>query len=169
MVWRADCGGCYLDGVSTCIVPVSHRPDLAPLVARWRVEAFFQSPGGYTVEQMTALILERPVGPKETFVLFEDSRPVGTAGLVRSDLKSRTDLTPWLAGLWVEPAAQRRGHATALVRAVEGFAASAGVSTLWLYTSKAEALYLRLGWQRAGIEQDEDGEVVLMRRELPAP
>lgn len=148
------------------IVSVSQRTDLAPLVARWRVDAFFDRPGGHTVEAMTALILAPPAGPEETFVLFDGDRPVGTAGLVRTDLETRPDLTPWLAGLFVEPAFRGRGHATALVRRVEAFAAVAAVPVLWLYTSNAEPLYARLGWERAGLEQENGHEVVLMRRHL---
>lgn len=151
--------------MSRRIVTVSDRPDLAPLVARWRVDAFFAHPGGYTVEEMTALLLAPPVGPKETFVLFDGGQPVGTAGLMRTDLETRPDLTPWLGGLFVEPAFCGRGHATALVWQVEAFALAASVPVLWLYTSTAEPLYRRLGWQRVGLEQ-ENGQVVLMRRVL---
>ncbi len=152
--------------MNVLIAPVSKRPELAPLVAEWRVSAFFDRPGGYTVEEMTALILAPPVGPKETFVLFDGDRPVGTAGLMRSDLESRPDLTPWLGGLFVEPAFRGRGHATALVGRVEDFARVASVRILWLYTLHAEGLYLRLGWQHAGVEQEEGHDVILMRREL---
>jgi GNAT superfamily N-acetyltransferase len=121
---------------------------------------------GYTVEEMTALILAPHFGPEETFVLFDGDRPVGTAGLMRSDLESRPDLTPWLGGLFVEPAFRARGHATALVRHVEDFARAALVPVLWLYTLHAEGLYLRLGWQHAGVEQEAGHDVILMRREL---
>ncbi len=150
------------------IAAISDRPELAPLVARWRVEAFFGYPGGCTVEEMAALILTPPVGPKETFVLFDHDRPAGTAGLVRQDLETRPDLTPWLAGLFVQPAFRGRGHATALVRRVEVFAAAASVPVLWLYTWTAEPLYARLGWHRAGLERDQKRghEVVLMTRRL---
>ena len=149
------------------IAAVSDRPDLAPLVAAWRVAAWFQHPGGCTVEEMTRLILAPPAGPEETFVLFDGNEPAGTAALIRSDLEARPDLTPWLAGLWVQPAFRRRGHATALVRRVEAFAATASVPALWLYTSTAEALYARLGWERVGLEQERGHEVVVMRRALP--
>ena len=107
------------------IVAVSGQPGRAPLVARWRVDAFFDHPGGYTVEEMTALILSPPAGPNETFVLFDHDRPAGTAGLVRQDLETRPDLTPWIAALFVEPAFRGRGFATALVRQVEAFARAA--------------------------------------------
>ena len=148
------------------IVAVSDRPELASLVARWRVDAFFSYSDCYTAEQMTALILACPSGPEETFVLFDGGQPVATAGVVRSDLDTRPELTPWLAGLFVAPEFRRRGHATALVRRAEAFARVRSVPVLWLYTAKAESLYARLGWQRAGIEQEDGEQVVLMRRSL---
>jgi GNAT superfamily N-acetyltransferase len=148
------------------IVTTSDRPDLAPIVAAWLVKEFGY-PGGRTPEQVTARILAPPNGPEETFVLLEHDKPVGTASLTHDDLKSRPDLTPWLAGVYIEPSARGRGHATALVRRVEAFAATAGVSTLWLYTWTAESLYARLGWQRVGPETDRGKEVVLMTRHLP--
>ena len=109
--------------MSRRIVAVSERPELASVVAQWRVDAFFSHPGGWTVEEMTAAILGPPIGPEENFVLFDQDEPVGTAGLVREDLETRPDLTPWLAGLFVRPEFRGRGHATALVRRVEAFAA----------------------------------------------
>lgn len=148
------------------IIRVSDHPDLASLVARWRVDAFFNHPGGYTVDEMTALILAPPIGPKETFVVFDAGQPLGTAGVVHTDLEARPDLTPWLAGLFVKPAYRGRGHATALIQQVEEFARAADVPVLWLYTLAAESLYTRLGWQREGIEQEDGHDVVLMKRLL---
>lgn len=150
------------------IVTISDRPELARLVARWRVDAFFRDGGGWTVDGMTAAILAPPVGPEENFVLFDGDRPAGTAGLVRADLDARPDLTPWLAGLFVEPAFRGRGHGAALVRRVEESARAASVPVLWLYTGKAESFYARLGWRREGAERDGDHEVALMRRDLSA-
>jgi GNAT superfamily N-acetyltransferase len=90
--------------------------------------------------------------------------------LAHKDLETRPDLTPWLAGVFVQPAFRGRGYATALVRRVEAFASAASVRTLWLYTWTAEPLYARLGWQRAGLETDpkRGREVVLMTRRPPS-
>jgi RimJ/RimL family protein N-acetyltransferase len=96
------------------IAAVSDRPELAPVVASWLVDAFFGHPGGLTVEEMTALILSPPVGPEETFVVFDQGVPVGTASLAHQDLEARPDLTPWLAGVFVQPAFSGRGYATAV-------------------------------------------------------
>jgi GNAT superfamily N-acetyltransferase len=147
------------------IAAIADRPELAPVVATWLVAAFGY-PGGWTLEQMTARILAPPRGPEATFVLFDQDKPVGTASLAYDDLPARPDLTPWLAGVFVEPACRGLGYATALVRRVEAFAAAAAVPTLWLYTATAAPLYARLGWQRVGVEKDRGQAVVLMVRHL---
>lgn len=148
------------------IESVSTNPGLAALVAQWRLDVFPQATRGYTLASLTALILVPPAGPADTFVLFEDDQPVATAGLAGTDLASRPDLTPWLAGVIVLPAFQRRGHAATLVGRVEDAARQAGVTVLWLYTTRAEGVYLRLGWETVGPEQDDGRPVVLMRRSL---
>jgi GNAT superfamily N-acetyltransferase len=148
------------------IAAVSERPELAPVAAAWLVDAFHRHPGGCTAEEMEALILAPPVGPEDTFVLFDGDEPAGTASLTREDLEARPDLTPWLAGVFVRPGFRGRGHAAALVRRVEASAAAASVPVLWLYTATAEPLYARLGWRRAGLERNRGADVVLMKRLL---
>src|SRR4051812_21908647 len=49
------------------IVALSAHPDLASLVAAWRVGAFGY-PGGWAVEELSALLLAPSVGPEETFI-----------------------------------------------------------------------------------------------------
>jgi GNAT superfamily N-acetyltransferase len=147
------------------IVAVSDQPALAPVVAKWLVGEFGR-PGGRTEEELTALILAPTRGPEETFVLFDQGIPAGTASLAHDDLATRRDLTPWLAGVFVEPAYRGRGYATALVRRVEAFALAASVPVLWLFTWTAEPLYAGLGWKRVGLEINHGDDVVLMSRRL---
>ncbi len=119
---------------------------------------------------MAALILAPAEGPTACFVAFEGGEPAGTASLVRQDLESRPDLSPWLAGVFVAPGFRGRGLATRLVRHVEAHAAAAGIPALWLYTAAADGLYARLGWQGAGqaVDPGSGKPVRLMRRELAA-
>jgi GNAT superfamily N-acetyltransferase len=118
------------------------------------------------LDEITSLILLRSNGRDEPFVLFDHDRPVGTASFVRNDLATRRDLTPCLAGVFVDPAFRGRGYATALVRQVEAFASAASVPTLWLHTWTAKSLYARLGWRRVRLETDRGRQVVLMSRRL---
>lgn len=85
------------------IVTISSEPGLAPVVATWLVETFFNYPGSYTVEEMTALILAQSESPKETFILFDGSQPVGTAAMIPADLDARPDLTPCSLGFSSNP------------------------------------------------------------------
>ena len=148
------------------IEAVSLQPGLAPIVAGWLVDALHRYPGGMSLAAMTARILAPPDGPEETFMLFQDEQPAGTASLAAYDLDSRPDLTPWLAGVLVLPEFRGRGHAGRLVRAVADFARTQGVARLWLYTADADGLYAKLGWQRVGTQMGHTRMTVLMQRDL---
>jgi N-acetylglutamate synthase-like GNAT family acetyltransferase len=101
-----------------------------------------------------------------TFILLADGESVGTASLVAHDLDERSDLSPWLAGVYVEPHLRGRGNAGHLILAVEQAARSASIPTLWLYTNKAERIYARVGWQTVETIQHGGKPFALMRRDL---
>jgi GNAT superfamily N-acetyltransferase len=90
---------------------------------------------------------------------------LGTATLDSDDLSVRPDLAPWLASVWVRPAARGQGVGAALVRHVEALARAQGHQRLWLYTPDRAVFYERLGWRREGVEQARSGAVVLMSRQ----
>lgn len=149
------------------LVTLAERPDLGPAVADWLWDAFWRHEGATRVE------LDRLVasaagswGVPQTLVLLDGDEPPGTASLAAADLDLRPDLTPWLAGVFVVPAARGRGGATRLVAGVEAAARALPVGRLWLDTGTAEPLYARLGW--VAVERfDRHGRPnVLMARAL---
>jgi GNAT superfamily N-acetyltransferase len=152
------------------IVSTSKRPDLVPVVARWLWDAFWHR-DGYSLEEtqnaVKASVTARPM--PRTFILLADGEAVGTASLAAQDLDERHDLTPWLAGVFVEPRARGQGHATRLVAAVEQECRSLSIPTLWLYTNTAERLYARAGWQTVETVEHGGKPFALMRRNLNIP
>lgn len=150
------------------IVTTFERPDLVPLAAGWLWEAFWRHRGS-TLPEVEALVATSTVSAEmpHCFVLLAEGEPVGTVSLIACDLDTRTDLTPWLAGMYVAPHARERGCATRLIRAVEAAAQAAGVATLWLYTHEAQGLYLRAGWASAENFTHAGMAATLMRRDLP--
>lgn len=152
--------------MSLALVTTADRPDLVPVTARWRWEAFMQGQGR-SLAEVTAAEAAPVSGPMpRTCVLLADDEPVGMASLAAHDLDPRPDLTPWLAGVYVAPKARGRGHAVRLVAAVEAEARSLGVPALWLYTRNAEGLYARIGWETVERFPYREKMYALMRRDL---
>jgi GNAT superfamily N-acetyltransferase len=154
--------------VPISIVSTFERPDLAPVTARWRWEAFFTDSGRSFDEVLAGARSTAAVDVlmPRTFVLLADGEPVGTASLSPDDLEERPDLTPWLAGVVVAPHVRGRGYAGRLIAAVEERARAGSIATLWLYTNTAERIYARAGWQTVETFQHRGKPSALMRREL---
>lgn len=140
--------------------------DLIPTITRWVYDEWGSA--GETYESWLEGMRRRanremiPV----TIIAFAGDEPVGTATVALHDMKSRMDLTPWGAGVFVQPEYRGRGIATALMRKIEGIARDMGYQTLYLYTRSAEGLYERLGWVVISREDYQGREVALMAKEL---
>jgi len=151
----------------TSIVSTIDRPDLVEVTVRWRWEEWSRGKEPFEdalsrAQRATEARLKIP----QTFVLLDDTEPVGTASLTEHDLDERPDLTPWLAGVFVAPHARGRGHAAKLVAAVEEEARRQSIATLWLYTRTAERIYARVGWQTVETFLHNGNPYALMRRDL---
>ena len=150
------------------VVHLTDRPDLAALAARWTWDAYWRD-AGYTLDDVHARISAGTArsGTPQTFFALVDDTPAATASFSATDMPERPELTPWLAGVYTDPAFRGHGLATLLVRRVERAARDAGHSQMWLYTRKAEGLYRTLGWvtvERVGHPGKPD--VAVMRIEL---
>ena len=99
-------------------------------------------------------------------VAIEDSQLLGGALLIDSDLASRPDLTPWLAGVYVKAEHRGRGVASALVTRIVEEAAALGIPELYLYTDTSQPLYGRLGWDVVEDTLDDEGlAITVMKRD----
>ncbi|MEI9402910.1 GNAT family N-acetyltransferase [Mesorhizobium argentiipisi] len=140
--------------------------DVEPM-ARLRLKAFFESADRTLDEDMAGLRgLIAGDGFEAAFVARDRGRPVGSCLLVRDEISSPHDLTPWLAGLVVEEAYRSGGVGTALVGTVEAHAATAGVGTLYLYTWQARGFYEALGWSAVETFDQDGAPMLLMSKSL---
>ncbi|CDX58738.1 GCN5-related N-acetyltransferase [Mesorhizobium plurifarium] len=136
-------------------------------IARLRLEAFFEGTGRTLEEDAAGLRgLIAGDGFEAAFVARERGRPIGSCLLVRDEISSPHDLTPWLAGLVIEEAYRGGGIGTALVKTVEAHAASAGIGTLYLYTWQARGFYEALGWMAVETFKQDGEPMLLMSRKL---
>ena len=145
------------------IRPAAETPHLAT-VAAW-LHAAWWAADGWTLAAVRAelAVAAGPAAPI-AFVAEVAGEPLGTATLDVDDLPSRPDLSPWLASVWVAPAARGRGLATALACHVEARAAALGHGKLHLFTPDRAAFYARRGWRVLGAERWRDVPVTLMAK-----
>jgi GNAT superfamily N-acetyltransferase len=151
--------------MSLSIVALADRPELAPVVAQWHFAEWGHHYPGGTVEGWLEHICTRMHAdriPMTVLALDAEGQPLGTAGLVERDMDTHPELSPWLGGVYVLPAARRRGVASALVRHLVERAAALRIYDLYLYTNGAEALYRRLDWRPLAREPYMGRDVTLM-------
>jgi len=103
-----------------------------------------------------------------TLVALTGDALAGSVTLVEHDMDTRDDLSPWLAGLFVQPDFRHQGIGSALTIAAKEKADSLGVPVLYLYTRSAQRLYERLGWTAVGTEHYEGRNVTIMQIEPSA-
>ena len=98
-------------------------------------------------------------------VALNGSELVGTVSLKYHDLDILPGLDPWLGALFVLPNWRGRGIASMLMRRTVEEAGRLNVQQLFLWTSSAEGLYLKLGWEVVERTQYCGKDIVVMRIE----
>jgi GNAT superfamily N-acetyltransferase len=143
---------------------VRHR-EVVPRMAEWHWrDDGSRTPLEFWIEAHEAESVGEDV--PTAWVAFLSGRPVGCVSLIRQNMDSHPELTPWLAALYVVPEERRRGIGTLLTRRCEDAAASLGYGIVYLYTELASDFYARLGWRVRSVEEYEDDEVTITEKEL---
>lgn len=82
-----------------------------------------------------------------TLVAHDGKIFLGTASVIASDLPERPQLTPWVAAVWVERSARRRGIGSALINRASQDCLALGFKSRYLCARPQMTLfYQRLGW-----------------------
>jgi GNAT superfamily N-acetyltransferase len=121
-----------------------------PVIAEWYYrewKAIYEA-SGMSFEDVKRTVAERanPDRIPLAVVALDGGRVVGTGCLKVHDMDTRAELTPWLAGIYVERNERRQGLGSVLVSSLEGIAKNLGTQRLYLYTPQSAGFYTRLGW-----------------------
>ena len=92
---------------------------------------------------------------------------MGLACLVKHDVDSRLDLSPWLANVIVSPQHRGQGIGTELSQAASTEAGRLGYERLFLVTFDKVEFYGRLGWTRVEDVTYFDEPATIMELSLP--
>lgn len=138
-------------------------------VATWIYNEWLQDNPSASIERMVNLLNERAestIVPLSLVAFNANGIPVGVGSLTIADMKTHTDLTPWLSGVYVAPEERSRGVGAALCKGIGEEARRLGYPRAYLFTKDRQSFYSKLGWQRLFDEQYFGSEVTVMALEL---
>ena len=147
---------------------LAEHPHLVPTVALWSKNEWGHLCPDVPYEDYVSSYQKRTVHStiRETFVALEGDTLLGTASIIEHDMSTRTELSPWMASVYVAPEFRNRGVGSALVRAVMEEAPRLGLERLYLITPDKVRFYSRLGWQVLETAKYRGEEVTIMVYEV---
>ena len=82
-----------------------------------------------------------------TFVAIENNILLGSAAIIRHDMDTKRELSPWLAGVYVKEEVRNQGIGKKLVEEIEKIAGKLNFKVIYLFTSETEQYYQSLRWK----------------------
>jgi len=147
---------------------LADHKDVISTLAQWSYEEWSYLHPERTLSDVEQLVLQG--SNKEhipiSLVAIDKGEVIGMIALKTSDFKARPDLSPWLAGLYVDKARRRKGVGTKLVHEIEKLAAQLGASKLYLVTDDAENFYSKLNWSVQERTVWQDLSVTVMEKDI---
>jgi N-acetylglutamate synthase-like GNAT family acetyltransferase len=146
------------------IFNLSKEPEHIPTLAEWHhAEWSYLNPGGSVqkrIEKMQTYLGDELI--PTTYIYKQKDALVGSASIVKHDMQSRLELSPWLAGVFVAPQCRNLGIGSQLVRHVMQEACDAEIKKLYLFTPDQEQFYEKLGWTTFSREEYQGTPVTVM-------
>jgi N-acetylglutamate synthase-like GNAT family acetyltransferase len=116
------------------------------------------------IEEMKSHLKQQSV--PATYLALEDNLPVGCASILKSDMDTRLEFTPWLASVFVKKEYRHKKIGRNLVKTIMEHANSAGIEKLFLYTPDREHFYKKMGWKTIEKVFYHNAEVTIMEFEF---
>ena len=150
------------------IIPLADKKEFIAELAELHHAEWKHLNPSLTLEGRAAAIAEAAgrEGIPSIFIAVSGNQLVGSAALVRNDMDTKPDLTPWLAAVYVKEGFRRQGVATELIARCETEAARSNAGAWYLYTEFASRLYEKLGWRHLERCDYKGVTVDVMRKQI---
>jgi len=156
-----------MEGLEILYLP--DEEEVIKQVADWHYSEFGKDNPDSTPEKTLNTVRGRVnnTGIPLCLVAYLGGRPVGTASIIATDMKTHAEFMPWMADVVVDRGHRDRGIGSALVRRVDEEMGRLNISVAYLFTPDKERMYARLGWKTVLRETYRGKDVVIMRKEFP--
>jgi N-acetylglutamate synthase-like GNAT family acetyltransferase len=163
-----DCKKEVVISVPIDIDYLTGHPEFIPAIAAWHHDEWAYLRPGDTIEARTKRLCAE-LGYRQiptTVVAFCGQQVFGSAQLIKHDMDTHMELTPWLAGVYTAAEYRHQGIASALIGRIIEEARTLGVGKFYLYTPSAEAFYVKLGWKTIEKTRYKNTDVTVMSYEV---
>ena len=139
--------------MSLSIVSLYQKPEMLDSMANWFSKKWSVPLVAYQ-ESMNEC-LEGNVGV-QWYVMMDEDKIVAGLGVIANDFHKRTDLTPNVCAVFVEPEYRKQGLAGEMLQYVCFDMHTKGIDTLYLITDHT-SFYERYGWKYLCEVQEDSG------------
>ena len=132
------------------IFPLHQKPELAAACAAWSYGEWGSQMSADSLDNTLARYRANAANTNDlplTWIALRKGKIAGMARLKEQDHPVRTELTPWLASVFVHPEHRGRGIAKALCKRVAAEAKNQGFRQIYLFTHTAPDMYAAMGWE----------------------
>ena len=147
------------------IINLKDEPEHISLLAKWHHREWsYLNPGkteAQRAEKMKCYLGDNFV--PSTYLLKNGSSIIGSAAVIESDMDTHSELTPWLASVYVHPDYREQGAGSKLVQYVMDQCKRNAIKTFYLFTPGQAKFYERLGWKTLKTEEYRGTLVTIMR------
>ena len=141
------------------IIKIKNHPELISRAADWFHEKWYVPVEEYRNSMEASM--QSGVSVPQWYLVVEDSRIIGGAGVIENDFHNRKDLAPNVCAVYTEKKYRCQGIAGQLLDIVVKDTKSKGISPIYLITDHA-GFYERYGWKFLCMVQG-DGEPDITR------
>jgi N-acetylglutamate synthase-like GNAT family acetyltransferase len=99
-------------------------------------------------------------------IALNENTLLGSASLIKNDMKTRMELSPWLGGVYVKQEFRNRGIGRKLIEEIENISKELNVSHLYLITEHKVEYYENQNWNLFEKTKYKNLDVVIMRKEI---
>ena len=146
------------------VVNVCEQPQYLPTLARWHHEQWSYLNPDVSLDQRIGKMQSHLEGLfiPSTYLILTQGKLAGSAAMVRRDMDTHPELSPWLASVFIAPEFRRQGLGSRVVSRVMAEANAHAVEQLYLFTPDQVPFYKKLGWETLTQENYRGAEVTVM-------
>jgi GNAT superfamily N-acetyltransferase len=141
------------------VIFLKEKPDFVPVVSEWVYNEWYDKKKttlNKVIDYYNSFLNDDKI--PMSLVAIQEGKPVGTVCLWENDLRSRKDMEPWLAALYVPKVYRNRGIARLLINKLTSVCKELGFNKLYLRTETGYDYYKKLGWNFLEQTINENGE-----------